>query len=75
MAHCQGGYGPDVVDAMTPLIDWVEKGTAPERLGARKIVEGKTTLNRAYCPYPAATKYKAGDSENPANYSCVTPSK
>ena len=29
MAHCGGGIGPDRHDAMTAIINWVEKGQAP----------------------------------------------
>ena len=29
MAHCAGGNGPDRNDAVTAVIDWVEKGKAP----------------------------------------------
>lgn len=72
VAHCQGGYGPDAIDAMTPLIAWVEQGVAPERLPAQKIVSGEVTYNRAYCPYPAVTRHEGGDPEEPANYRCVT---
>jgi feruloyl esterase len=71
VAHCAGGYGPCDVDGMPALIDWVEKGVAPERLAARRVVGGKTVYNRAYCAYPAATRYQSGDPEVPANYQCV----
>ena len=30
MAHCGGGIGPDQNDAVTAVIDWVEKGKAPD---------------------------------------------
>ena len=29
--HCSGGLGPSVFDSITPLVDWVERGTAPDR--------------------------------------------
>ncbi len=29
MAHCAGGEGPSAVDLLSPLIAWVERGTAP----------------------------------------------
>jgi feruloyl esterase len=31
MAHCGGGVGPDRHDAVTAMINWVEKGQAPRR--------------------------------------------
>jgi len=74
MAHCSGGYGPDHIDAMTAVIAWVENGVAPERLAARRIDDGAATYSRAYCPYPAATKYKgSGDPEDPRSYACASP--
>lgn len=72
VAHCQGGYGPDTIDAMTPLIAWVEHGVAPERLAAQKIEAGKIIYNRAYCPYPLVTRHEGGDPETPENYRCTT---
>jgi hypothetical protein len=32
MYHCSGGPGPNVFDALKPLVYWVEKGVAPERI-------------------------------------------
>ncbi|MDP3491592.1 MAG: tannase/feruloyl esterase family alpha/beta hydrolase [Hyphomonadaceae bacterium] len=68
VGHCSGGYGPDVVDPLTPLVKWVEEGAPPVRLPARSA-DGR--YNRAYCPYPATTRYLGkGDPENPASYRC-----
>ena len=36
MAHCGGGVGPDRNDAVTAVIDWVEKGKAPDSLIAQQ---------------------------------------
>jgi hypothetical protein len=36
VAHCSGGYGPDDIDALTAVINWVEAGVVPERLSARR---------------------------------------
>jgi hypothetical protein len=71
VSHCTGGYGPCDVDGMPALLDWVEKGVAPQRLGVRRTVDGKAVYNRAYCAYPAATRYTGGDPEVPANFHCV----
>jgi feruloyl esterase len=70
VAHCSGGYGPGTLDGMTPLIEWVELGKAPERLPAQRVSAGVTVYNRTYCPYPQATVYESGDSEKPENWSC-----
>ncbi len=73
VSHCSGGYGPDQIDAMTPLIEWVESGKTPERLGAQKRVGNTLKYNRAICAYPQATVYQGGDPEQPRNYACVLP--
>jgi len=75
VAHCGGGYGPEEIDAMTDVINWVEKGITPDRLPARRrSTDGSPSYNRAYCPYPAATRYDgSGDREDPQSYSCAAP--
>jgi hypothetical protein len=34
MHHCSGGEGPSMEDLLTPMMDWVEKGVAPEAIVA-----------------------------------------
>ncbi|MBI2969795.1 MAG: tannase/feruloyl esterase family alpha/beta hydrolase [Gammaproteobacteria bacterium] len=72
VAHCAGGYGPDEIDALTAVINWVEGGTVPIRLPARRVEDGTIRFNRSYCAYPAATKYRdSGDPEDPRNFTCI----
>jgi feruloyl esterase len=74
MAHCAGGVGPDQNDALTAVIDWVEKGAAPDKLIARKIVNGATTRSRPLCPYPQVARYKGqGSVDDAANFECRMP--
>jgi feruloyl esterase len=74
MAHCAGGVGPDQNDAVTAVIDWVEKGAAPDRLVARKIVNGATTRSRPLCPYPQVARYKGqGNTDDAGNFECRAP--
>ena len=47
VAHCGGGVGPDRHDAVTAVIDWVEKGKAPDSLLASKVTERQ---GRAHAP-------------------------
>src|SRR5213078_3741179 len=35
--HCAGGPGPDNADWTSAIVDWVEKGKAPDRMVARKM--------------------------------------
>jgi feruloyl esterase len=76
MSHCGGGVGPDRNDAVTAVIDWVEKGKAPEQLIASKVVGGQVVRTRPLCPYPQVARYKGqGSIDEAANFSCVAPSK
>ncbi len=72
--HCQGGVGPDKFDAMTPLIEWVESGHAPQRLQAAKIIDSAIQRTRPLCPYPQVARYSgAGDSNDAVNFDCSDP--
>ncbi|HUK34838.1 MAG TPA: tannase/feruloyl esterase family alpha/beta hydrolase [Vicinamibacterales bacterium] len=74
MAHCGGGVGPDQHDAVSAVIDWVEKGKAPDTLLAKKIVNGQVTRTRPLCPYPQVARYKGqGSIDDAANFRCTAP--
>ena len=74
MSHCAGGVGPDQNDAVTAIIDWVEKGAAPDKLIAKKIVNGATTRSRPLCPYPQVARYKGqGSTDDAASFECRMP--
>ena len=36
MFHWRGGFGPERFDALTPLINWVEGGRAPDQIVAAR---------------------------------------
>ena len=74
VAHCGGGIGPDRVDAVTAVIDWVEKNKAPDSLLASKVTNGTVARTRPLCPYPQVARYKGqGSVDDAANFSCVAP--
>jgi tannase/feruloyl esterase len=74
MAHCGGGVGPDQNDAVTAMIDWVEKGKAPDSIVASKITNGRVVRTRPLCPYPQVARYKGdGSIDEAANFRCVAP--
>ena len=74
MAHCAGGIGPDQNDAVTAVIDWVEKGVAPEKIVAKKIANGTITRSRPLCPYPQVARYKGqGSIDDAASFECRAP--
>lgn len=74
MAHCGGGTGPDQHDPMTAIINWVEKGRAPDAMTASKIVDNKVVRTRPLCPYPRVARYTGqGSIDDAANFRCVMP--
>ena len=74
VAHCAGGVGPDQVDAVTAVIDWVEKNKAPDSLLASKVTKGAVVRTRPLCPYPQVARYKGqGSIDDATNFRCVSP--
>jgi Tannase and feruloyl esterase len=70
MGHCQGGSATlDHFDMLTALVDWVEKGAAPDRV----IATGRDFPGRSrpLCPYPQHAEYSGhGDANDAANFAC-----
>ncbi|MCI0487755.1 MAG: tannase/feruloyl esterase family alpha/beta hydrolase [Blastocatellia bacterium] len=74
MAHCRGGVGTDEFDALTPLVEWVEKGVAPDHIQASQRRGGKLVRTRPLCPYPQVAKYKGtGRADTAQSFVCVKP--
>jgi len=74
MFHCGGGIGTSTFDAFTPLVEWVEKGTAPQAIAAARLVDGKAVRTRPLCPYPQVARYKgAGSVDDAASFACAMP--
>jgi pimeloyl-ACP methyl ester carboxylesterase len=79
MNHCSGGPATDQFDMLTALVNWVEKGVAPDSVNATartaalntslgSIPAGRT---RPLCAYPKVAKYKgSGNIEDAASFSC-----
>jgi hypothetical protein len=74
MAHCGGGVGPDRHDPMTAIIDWVERGKAPDTLLATKVTGGQVVRTRPLCVYPQVARHSGtGSIDDAANFRCVAP--
>ena len=78
MGHCRGGPGTDQFDMLTPLVGWVEQGTAPDRIIASgaNFSSLPAARSRPLCPYPQEARYTGpgdGDLADAANYGCVAP--
>jgi feruloyl esterase len=74
VGHCAGGPGPDTIDPVSAIRNWVEKGVAPETLVASKRVNGKTVRTRPLCAYPHIAAWSGtGSIDDAANFSCRLP--
>jgi feruloyl esterase len=76
MYHCSGGPGPNVFDALTPLVDWVERGVPPETITATKYVNDTPAsgvqMTRPLCVFPKVAKYNGhGSTDSAASFTCV----
>jgi feruloyl esterase len=70
MGHCSGGDATlDHFDMLDSLVNWVEKGTPPDRIVADgPALPGRT---RPLCPWPKHAQYRgSGDIENAENFDC-----
>ena len=72
VGHCYGGVGPVPNEALNQLIDWVEKGAAPDTLEA---VGGSNGTAWNLCPYPLQQVYVSGDPRKSGSFTCNTLNK
>ncbi|HZS48676.1 MAG TPA: tannase/feruloyl esterase family alpha/beta hydrolase [Blastocatellia bacterium] len=72
VAHCGGGSGPQPQNLFNVLVNWVEKGVAPNIILSQKTISGGVVVaTRPLCPYPQTAIYKgSGDINDAANYQC-----
>ncbi|TWI52712.1 feruloyl esterase [Pseudomonas duriflava] len=89
MGHCSGGPATDQFDMLTPLVNWVEKGKAPDRVIAQARGAGNPggensdlpadwspTRTRPLCPYPqVATYIGKGNPESASSFFCTSRSR
>ena len=84
MNHCSMGPAADQFDLLTPLVQWVEQGVAPQAVVAS--VRGTSNAGgvnnelpadwspkrtRPMCAYPTVATYKgSGSIEDASNFSC-----
>ena len=74
----------DQFDLLTPLVEWVEQGHAPDAVVASARGSGNpaganpelpadwsATRSRPLCPYPKAARYEGtGSLEDAASFAC-----
>ncbi len=72
MAHCGGGPALDHFDMLSAVVDWVQKGTAPDAVVATgQAFPGRS---RPLCAFPTHAQYiGTGDSQDARNFRCQEP--
>jgi feruloyl esterase len=71
MMHCAGGNSFDQFDLLTPLVEWVEHGQAPQTVVAHR--RAPSTDARPLCPYPSYAAYQGGDPAKAESFACRMP--
>ncbi|MBV9252149.1 MAG: tannase/feruloyl esterase family alpha/beta hydrolase, partial [Acetobacteraceae bacterium] len=69
MAHCAGGPSLDHFDMLSAVVNWVEKGTAPDSV----LATGPAfpSRSRPLCAYPKHAQYTGtGDTQDARNFRC-----
>jgi poly(3-hydroxybutyrate) depolymerase len=83
MDHCRGGPSTDQFDMITPLVQWVEQGQAPQQVVAHVRGAGhaggvnnelpagwSAQRSRPLCPWPQVARYVSGDPEAASSFQC-----
>jgi feruloyl esterase len=84
MGHCGGGRATDQFDLLTPLVAWVEQGSAPDAVVASARGPGNpagvnpelpaswsATRTRPLCPYPKTARFDgSGALEDASSFAC-----
>lgn len=65
--HCAGGYVAYQHDLLGQMINWVERGTAPDAILGTAILDDGTIRNRPVYPYPVQARYKGKGDINAAD--------
>jgi Tannase and feruloyl esterase len=74
MFHCRGGVGVSTFDALTPVVQWVEKAIPPAQIIGSHVADDKVIRTRPLCPYPQVAKYRgSGSIDDASNFACAMP--
>jgi feruloyl esterase len=73
--HCLLGNGADLVDFVSPMFEWLEKGAKPSSvpITATRLFPSSPAFSRPVCRYPQYPKYIGGDPNVAASFACTTP--
>ena len=74
MNHCSGGPATEQFDAFAAVVNWVERGIAPESITATASNPGYfgvSSRSRPLCPHPKQSRYKgSGDINDASSFVC-----
>jgi pimeloyl-ACP methyl ester carboxylesterase len=77
MSHCRGGPATDAYDALGAIVDWAERGKAPDRIIATVSEKNdevpaawSKTRTRPLCVWPKLARYVGGDPERAESFDC-----
>ena len=77
MNHCAMGPATDNFDMLSAIVDWAEKGRAPDRIIASVRRDNKEVpadwspeRTRPLCPWPRIARYVGGDKEKAESFEC-----
>jgi feruloyl esterase len=71
MQHCVLGAGPNSIDTLTALEQWVEKGNAPDAIPATHSTNNVVDRTMPLCKFPEKAHYKGtGDPKSVSSWSC-----
>jgi pimeloyl-ACP methyl ester carboxylesterase len=77
MNHCSKGPATDNFDMLSAIVDWAEKGEAPEQIIATLSPDNKeipanwsSQRTRPLCPWPKIVHYVSGDIEKAESFDC-----
>jgi feruloyl esterase len=72
VGHVMDGPGPQTMDLIDAMDQWVEAGQAPDNLVASKLAaDGAVLYQRPMCQYPAFPRYKGtGDMTKATSFTC-----
>lgn len=67
--HCRGGYVPYDQDFLGAVVNWVERGSAPDSITATAPLDDGSVRTRPLYAYPTPTHYRGGDVNDPRSFS------
>lgn len=69
VGHCGGGVGPVPLNPINSLVDWVERGIAPDTLPALRV-NGTQLTRRNVCRVGFTPRYAGGDANVAQSWTC-----